>query len=407
MTDNNEYDGYTKGLIEAIISAANDRSVTFDTLKSKTPVDFLPKKFDGIFPQFLMKIGFTPDGSVLAQSTNDYFYNSIDDVKKLVEKGMYFKWKQKLKEKTNKEILDELTIFGLDELTIFGQRIGPLELPENKKKFISQFLIYIAFELLQYSKNKDWKSCIVKSINTNPENKELKQLERKSSIKEVEKSNENVPLKNPKEYHPIHNGRLFIRDLFHRIRKYIQKALYAVDPRYKHLYKSIRKQEFGDKWEEPPNYKKNTTNLINAFNIIDGLRRHLLTTIQQFTLNKEKEWTKRPTTLGVLSLKTFKHHFFDSAFKREYLLNLMKSPQINASAIIQLKYLENLLKNEDLKNEPDDGHYGYRDFVHRSKMRDFIDVNTNQINSATNPLHQGGRKTRRRRNIRVKSRRYH
>ena len=100
MTDNNDYDEYTKGLIEAIITATHDSSVTFDTLKSKTPVDFLPETFEDIFPQFLMNIGFTtPDGSALAQSTNDYFYNSIDDVKKLVENGMYLKWKNELKKK--------------------------------------------------------------------------------------------------------------------------------------------------------------------------------------------------------------------------------------------------------------------------------------------------------------------
>lgn len=389
MTDNNEYDGYTKGLIEAIISAANDRTVTFDTLKSKNTEEFLPREFNGIFPQFLMNIGLTPDGSVLAQSPNDYFYNSIDDVKKVNENGMYFKWKQKLKEKSKEKILDELTIFG--------QRIGSLELPESKKKFISQFLIYIAFELLQYSKNKDWNSCIVKSINTNPENKELKQLERKSSIKEVEKSNENVPLKNPKEYHPIHNGRLFIGDLFLRIRKYIQKA-------EKKIKEAIPKKETS---VVPENIKSAQENLNNVKDIIDELRRKLLTTIQQFTSNKVKEWDKRHTTLGVLALKSYKHHFFDSAFKREYLLNLMKSPQINASAIIQLKYLENLLKNEDLKGEPDDSDYGVHDSQFRENMRDFIGVNTDQIDSVKSPLHKGGRKTRKRRNIRVKSRRYY
>lgn len=396
MTDNNEYDGYTKGLIEAIISAANDRSVTFDTLKSKTPVDFLPKKFDGIFPRFLMKIGFTPDGSVLAQSTNDYFYNSIDDVKKIDEKGMYLEWKMKLKEKSNQNILDELTIFDIN--WIGGK---------NGEKFISQFLIYIAFELLQYSKNKDWKSCIVKSINTNPENKELKQLEQKSSINEVEKSNENVPLKNPKEYHPIHNGRLFIGDLFLRIRKYIQKALYAVDPQKEHGILNSMKQKIRHTQKEPLN-NENTTNLINAFKTIDELRKKLLNTIQQFTSNKVKEWERRYTTLGVLSLPEYKHHFFDSAFKREYLLNLMKSPQINASANIQLKYLENLLKNEDLTDEPHDSHYGFHDIFHRSKMRAFLIENEILENDdVTNPLHQGGRKTRKRRNIRVKSRRYY
>ena len=33
MTDNNEYDEYTKNLIEAIITDAGDSSVTFDVLK--------------------------------------------------------------------------------------------------------------------------------------------------------------------------------------------------------------------------------------------------------------------------------------------------------------------------------------------------------------------------------------
>ena len=85
----------------------------------------------------------------------------------------------------------------------------------------------------------------------------------------------------------------------------------------------------------------------------------------------------------------------------------MKSPQINASAIIQLKYLENLLKNEDLKGEPDDSDYGVHDSQFRENMRDFIGVNTDQIDSVKSPLHKGGRKTRKRRNIRVKSRRYY
>ena len=102
MTDNNDYDEYTKGLIEAIITAADNSSITFDTLKLKRIDKYLDS--EDVFSKFLMNIGFTtPDGSALAQSTNDYFYNSIDDVKKIDENGMYFKWKQKLKEKSNQD----------------------------------------------------------------------------------------------------------------------------------------------------------------------------------------------------------------------------------------------------------------------------------------------------------------
>ena len=345
MTDNNEYDEYTKGLIEAIISAANDDSsdaVAFDTLKSKNTYEFLPKEFNGIFPQFLMNIGFTtPDGSVLAQSPNDYFYNSIDDVKKVHENGMYLKWKNELKKKNIETIQNELEIFKeLQE--------------EDKNEFISQFLIYIAFELLQYSKNKYWNNCLVKTINTNPDNKNLKQLEPMEGQPECK-------LKNPKEYHPIHNGRLFIEDLFSRINKYFEKA-------EKKIKEETTKKESIVDHEQ---IKSAQENLKNAKDIIDKIKRELATALSTFAEKKAPA-----AEVSVDSIYT--------AFKRQDLLDLMKIPEFNHSHIFQLDKLMKTLGNKPiaLGNQP--------------------------IGSKTqNPLHEGGRKTRRRRNIRVKSRRYH
>ena len=350
-----EYDEYTQSMIQAIITATHDSSVTFDTLKSKNANTFLPETFDGVFPKFLMNIGFTtPDGSALAQSTNDYFYNSIDNVKKINEIGMYFKWKMKLKEKSN--ILEELTIF---DLRLMGG--------ENKKKFISQFLIYIAFKLLQYSKNNYWNKCLVKSINTNPDNKNLKQLE------PIEGE---CKLKNPKEYHPIHNGRLFIEDLFSRINKYFETA----DKKIKEAITGKKNRVVSE------NIKSAQENLKNAKDIIDEIKRKLAHYLSKFadseqwaaeeaerwirTLSEKKLWGVQQGIMG--------DDYFNAAFKKQHLLDLMKRPEFNHSHVFQLDKLMKTLGNKPIGSE------------------------------TQSPLHnQGGRKTRRRRNIRVKSRRYH
>lgn len=351
MTDNNEYDEYTKGLIEAIITAANDDSgdaVAFDTLKSKDANTFLTETFNGVFRKFLMNIGFTtPDGSALAQSTNDYFYNSIVYVKRVDENGMYLKWKNELKKKNIETINKELNIFKeLQE--------------EGKNKFISRFLIYIAFELLQYSKNKYWNNCLVKTINTNPDNKNLKQLEpMEGQLK--------CKLKNPKEYHPIHNGRLFIEDLFSRINKYFETA-------EKKIKEAIPKKESSVVPDEIVVPKKN---LKNAMEIVEEIKIKLADTLRKFTNEDISTIISYIRTNKFFESSELPDEYFNAAFKRQDLLDLMKRPESNHSHVFQLDKLKKFLGNQPIGSK------------------------------TQNPLHEGGRKTRRRRNIRVKSRRYH
>ena len=328
MTDNNEYDEYTKNLIEAIITAADDSSVTFDVLKSKTPNNFLPETFDGSFPQFLMNIGFTtPDGLTLDQSPNKYFYNSIDENKWPTRDN----WMNELKEKLTKNILKELTIFDIRWI-----------IDERGKKFISQFLIYIAFELLQYSKNKYWNNCLVKTINTNPDNKNLKPLE-------VVEGQPECKLKNPKEYHPIYNGRLFIEDLFSRINKYFETA-----------QKKLNEETSGKKSSVvPEEFLVPKENLKNAKEIIKKIKIKLAHALSRY----------KPASSSNIQ-------YLNAAFKKQDLLDLMKRSEHNDSHNFQLNKLMNTLGNKPIGSE------------------------------TQSPLHEGGRKTRRRRNIRVKSRHY-
>ena len=242
------------------------------------------------------------------------------------------KRKMKLKEKLTKNILKELTIF--DHLS-----------KEERIIFISQFIIYIAFKLLQYSKNKYWNNCLVKTINTNPDNKNLKQLEPMELQPQCK-------LKNPKQYHPIHNGRLFIEDLFSRINKYFETA-------EKKIKEVIPKKESS---VVPKEISVAKENLENAKNIIEEIKIKLTTALNRYN----------PASSSSSNLQ-----YLNAAFKKQDLLDLMKRSEHNDSHNFQLDKLMKTLGNKPIGSE------------------------------TKNPLHyKGGRKTRRRRNIRVKSRHY-
>ena len=172
------------------------------------------------------------------------------------------------------------------------------------------------------------------------------------NLKQLEPMEGQCKLKNPKEYHPIHNGRLFIEDLFSRINKYFKTA-------DKKIKEAIPKKESSVVTE---NIKSAQENLNNVKDIIEKIKRKLADALKDtFPLTEEYN----------------DHHLLNAAFKRQDLLDLMKRPEFNHSHVFQLDKLMKTLGNQSKAPE------------------------------TKSPLHKGGRKTRKRRNIRVKSRRYY
>ena len=198
----------------------------------------------------------------------------------------------------------------------------------------------------------------MKTINTNSDNKNLKQLQ------QIEGK---CKLKNPKEYHPIHNGRLFIEDLFSRINKYFETA-------DKKIKEGIPKKESS---VVPKNFISAQKNLKNAMEIVEEIKIKLADTLRKFTNEDISTMISYIRTNKLFDSSGLPDEYFNAAFKKQDLLDLMNRPEFNHSHIFQLDKLKNFL--------------GYQSIGSKTQS----------------PLHQGGRKTRKRRNIRVKSRRYH